>query len=248
MKIHKSIVLAIAVALTGTAITYTAPSYAITVFDPVNYVQNLETKLRAVQSNLNEVQQLQRQLEQLKYMAENTKALAGGDWDVSADTINRLASVLESGQSIALSGKNFESSFKSMFPGYKPDRNYHQQYDRWNQTTQDSVYSAMRAANMQMQGIGNEQQALASLRSAARSTTGQKQALDAANQIALAQIDQLQQLRELMVSQTQIAGSQAAAAAAAEQARRGQVNEVLQYKQTAPKPSGYKACAVPPCA
>jgi P-type conjugative transfer protein TrbJ len=243
-------VVAIGVALAIGAAAVTLPQSASAqwaVFDPTNYVQNYLQQLRAVQSNLNEVRQLQQQLQQLQNMAENTKGLTQGHWDMSSRSIDRLVGVLEAGEGLAVSGKNFESQFKTMFPGYKPDRNYSQQYDRWNRTTRDSVLGAMKVANMQVNGIQSEAQALNMLRSAAQSTTGQKQALDAANQIALASIDQLQQLRELMAAQTQIAGVQAAAAAQAEEARRNVGKDMLKAPEKQRSTGARKACAVPPC-
>lgn len=75
MKIHKSIALALAVAITCAG-TYTSPAAAQwAVFDPTNYVQNYLTQLRAVQSNLNEVRQIQAQLQQYDNMLRNTKSL-----------------------------------------------------------------------------------------------------------------------------------------------------------------------------
>ncbi|KLB61146.1 hypothetical protein XEUV455_23095, partial [Xanthomonas euvesicatoria] len=80
-------------------------------------------------------------------------------------------------------------------------------YDKWNTTTRDSVLGAMNVANLQTTGFKDEQQALAALKQAAGSTSGQKQAMDAANQIALAQVNQMQNLRELMVAQMQAEGT-----------------------------------------
>ncbi|KLA49987.1 TrbJ/VirB5 family protein [Xanthomonas euvesicatoria] len=65
MKIYKTIALAIAVAITGTAATYAPPAAAQwVVVDPTNYVANFMTQLRAVQSNINEVQQIAQQIQQ----------------------------------------------------------------------------------------------------------------------------------------------------------------------------------------
>lgn len=243
-------VLAIAVA-TGTLTTGMVSSFdaaAMTVFDPTNYTQNFMTQLRAVQSNVNELQQLQRQLEQLKYMAENTKSLVKGDWDTGADAIGRLSSVLAQGQALAVSGQNFSQQFKATFPGFKSEKNFGESYAKWNQTTRDSVMSAMQVANMQMTGIRNEQDALEALRAAANSTTGQKQSIDVANQVALNQIRQMQGLRELMVAQMQAEGTHIAAQTQTEATKQGAIREVGKYhdprKDYKPNPN---LCGVPPC-
>lgn len=248
MKAHKILTLAIAVAIGGVAVTHVPQASAQwAVFDPTNFVQNFLQQLRAVQSNLNEVKQLQHQIEQLRYEAENIKGLAGGRWDVGADSISRLERLLDEGEALAVSGRNFEGQFKQVFPAYKPEQDYRASYDKWSRTRKDSIFGAMRVANLQMTGIQDEQQALASLRSAARSTNGQKQALDAANQIALAQVAQMQQLRELMLAQAQSAGAQAAVAAQEAEAKRGVQREALKYRDPREGYKPQKVCAVPPC-
>jgi P-type conjugative transfer protein TrbJ len=227
MKTIKTITVAIGLSV-GTML-YTSPAAAQwVVVDPTNYIANFMTQLRAVQSNINEVQQIQQQLQQIKYMAENSKNLSGGDWGGAVDAIGRLGSVLQQGQAIAVSGKNFEQTFKAKFPGYIAGADYNATYADWNQTTLDSVMGAMRVANLQTSGIANERQALASLRSAASSTGGQKQALDAANQIALAQVEQMQQLRELMTAQLQAQGSYMAATEQEKAADRSKLDQSLQ--------------------
>lgn len=247
-RLTTAIVIGLAVALGGgiTVASQDAAAQTVT-FDPTNFTQNFLQQLRAVQSNANELKQLQRQLEQLRYEAENIKGLAGGNWEVGIESISRLETLLEQGEALAVSGRDFEDQFKQSFPGYKPDKNYRGAFDQWSRTTKDSIFSSMRVANLQMQGIADEQQALASLRRAARTTTGQKQALDAANQIALAQVNQMQQLRELMVAQNQSAGAQAAAAAQQAETKRGVQRDALKYQDPSQGYKPKKVCAVPPC-
>lgn len=231
MPTPKTLALALALAIAGAAVTHTPPAAAQwVVVDPTNYVQNFMTQVRALQSNVNEVQQIQRQLEQLQYMAENTKSLAQGDWDTGADAIGRLAEVLAAGQALAVSGQDFDRQFRTMFPGYSSQQDYSASYAKWNQTTRDSVMGAMRVANLQMTGIHDEQAALAALQAAAGSTTGQKQAIDAANQIAMAQVRQMQGLRELMVAQMQAEGTHIAAQAQAREAHDASIREATRYR------------------
>jgi len=216
------------------------------VFDPTNYIQNFMTQLRAVQSNANEAMQLARQLDQLRYMAQNTEALAGGNWDLSLESIDRLGSLLESGQSLAVSAGDFDRLFRQQYPDYDPGANYGDQYNQWLNGSRDSILGAMRVANMQVQGVNDERQAMTALRQAARSTTGQKAALDAANQIALAQVDQMQKLRGLMIAQQQATGSYMAAVGQTDATRRAAEREATRAPQLQ-RASGKRLCAVPPC-
>ncbi|WP_152667111.1 P-type conjugative transfer protein TrbJ, partial [Xanthomonas euvesicatoria] len=169
-------------------------------------------------------------LQQVKYMAENSKSLSQGDWDRGADNIGRLANLLQTGNSLAVSGKDYARQFQTMFPGYKAEKDFSGSYDKWNTTTRDSVLGAMNVANLQTTGFKDEQQALAALKQAAGSTSGQKQAMDAANQIALAQVNQMQNLRELMVAQMQAEGTYIASQTQAAQAKESSIRDATKYR------------------
>lgn len=235
------------IAAGGLVVSPTASAQWVVV-DPTNYVANFMTQLRAVQSNVNEARQIQQQLEQIRVMAQNTKSLKQLDWDMAANAMTRLSKVMAEGQGLALAGKDFNKQFQTMFPGYKSERDFGASYDKWNQSTRDSVLGAMRVANMQVTGINDEQDALERLRSAVLSTDGQKEAVDAGNQIALNQVRQMQSLRELMVAQMQAEGTHIASQTQAEETRRGAVKEAAKYHDPRKnyQPKG-NACMVPPC-
>jgi len=231
MKIHKSIALAIAVVVTGAAVTHSPPAAAQwVVFDPTNYVQNFLQQLRAVQSNVNEVRQIQAQLQQYDNMLRNTKSLDVRDLNGAIDALGRLDRVIGDGKSLAVTASDYEKAFKARFPGYQPTTNYSENYREWSDTSRDSVLGALRVANLQMRGAPTEEQALASLRSVVASADGQKAAVDAGNQIALAQITQLQQLRELMVAQMQATGTHMAAEQQAEASKEASIREATKYR------------------
>ncbi|BDU15386.1 P-type conjugative transfer protein TrbJ [Lysobacter auxotrophicus] len=231
MKIHKSIALALAVATTGTGITYT-PSAAAqwAVFDPTNYVQNYLTQLRAVQSNVNEVRQIQAQLQQYDNMLRNTKSLDVRDLGTAIEALSRLDRVIGEGKSLAVTASNYDEAFKARFPGYQTTTNYSENYREWSDTSRDSVLGALRVANLQVRAAMSEEEALESLRAAVTSADGQKAAVDAGNQIALAQITQLQQLRELMVAQMQASGTYMAAQQQMEASKAASVREATKYR------------------
>ncbi|WP_152668383.1 hypothetical protein, partial [Xanthomonas euvesicatoria] len=65
-------------------------------------------------------------------MAENSKSLSQGDWDRGADNIGRLANLLQTGNSLAVSGKDYARQFQTMFPGYKAEKDFSGSYDKWN--------------------------------------------------------------------------------------------------------------------
>lgn len=241
--------LALAIAVGGaTSVASFQAQAQFVVVDPTNYVQNFMTQLRAVQSNVNEVKQIQQQIEAYKNMVRNTESLLHGDIDSLDDAIYRLGNVLDHGKSLSVGAQDFQRKFQTMFPGYQPGRDFHSAYSEWNTTTRDSVLGAMRVAQAQVQGVHDENTAIAELRSAVHRADGQKAAIDAANQIALNQVRQMQGLRELMVAQMQAEGTYMAAQAQEAEARRGVEREMTRYHD----PRGgvdpkKKTCFVPPC-
>lgn len=231
MTTYKSIVLAAAVAIiTGTIIYAPSLTAQQAVFDPTNFIQNFLQQLRAVQSNANEVRQIQAQLQQYEIMLRNTKGLDARDLSTAIDAINRLDRVIGEGKSLAITASDYEKAFKARFPGYQATKNYSDSYREWSDTSRDSVLGALRVANMQARGATTEEQGLASLRAAVRSADGQKAAVDAGNQIALAQITQLQQLRELMVAQMQATGTYMAAQQQAEASKEASIRDATKYR------------------
>lgn len=231
MKIHQSLALTLATAITGACIIYIPPAAAQwAVFDPTNYVQNYLTQLRAVQSNVNEVRQIQAQLQQYDNMLRNTKSLDVRDLDTAIDALSRLDRVIGEGKSLAVTASDYDKAFKARFPGYQATTNYSESFREWSETSRDSVLGALRVVSVQARGAMTEEQALASLRSAVASADGQKAAVDAGNQIALAQITQLQQLRELMVAQMQASGTYMAAQQQAEASKEASIRKATEYR------------------
>lgn len=228
--------LAVALGTIALATTFNARAQFVVV-DPTNYIQNFMTQLRAVQSNLNEAKQIATEIQQLKTMAQNTASLTGGNWKQSNDVLNRLDGLMQQGEAIAVSAEDYDAVFRSRFPSYKPKKNYAESYRKWSETSRDSVFGAMRVANIQVKGMNSEDQAMDALRSAASSSTGQKAALDAGNQIAMAQINQMQQLRELMVAQMQSQGTHIAAQEHAKATKAASIQDATRFKSVR---DGYK--------
>ena len=230
MRFSNILSIAAFVALTGLSFASATSSYATTVFDPTNFIQNFMQQLRGVQSNINEAKQLQAQLQQYQNMLKNTQSLDVSDLPSAIDALSRLDRVISDGRSLAVTAGDYESAFKARFPGFQPGTSYSEGYRQWSATTRDSILGAMRVANLQAKGAMSEENALSTLRSAVRSADGQKAAVDAGNQIALAQISQLQQLRELMLAQMQATGTYMAANQQAEESRESSIREASKYR------------------
>ncbi len=214
----------------GLATSASPRAHATTVFDPTNFIQNFMQQLRGVQSNINEAKQLQAQLQQYQNMLRNTQSLNVDDLPSAIDALSRLDRVVREGKSLAVSAGDYEAAFKARFPGFQPGTSFSEGYRQWSATSRDSILGAMRVANLQARSAETEEDALASLRAAVSSADGQKAAVDAGNQIALAQISQLQQLRELMLAQMQATGTYMAASQQTEESRESSIRAASKYR------------------
>lgn len=230
MRLMKLAAFVVLISSVGAAITASPGAHATTVFDPTNFVQNFMQQLRGVQSNINETEQLQAQLQQYQNMLRNTQSLNVEDLPSAIDALSRLDRVIKEGKSLAVSAGDYEVAFKARFPGFQPGASFSEGYREWSATSRDSILGAMRVANLQARGARSEEEALASLKSAVRSADGQKAAVDAGNQSALAQISQLQQLRELMLAQMQATGTYMAANQQTDESRESSIREASKYR------------------
>jgi P-type conjugative transfer protein TrbJ len=243
MKNRLKIALRVAlIAITSVSVTGTAfAQWAV--IDGTNLSQNILTAARSLQSNINQAQQIAYQLQMYKNMLQNTAALPQQVWADASNTLNQLANVVQTGQSLSYSAANVNSQFQSLFPGYKTQTNYGTSYQQWSQTALDSMRGALSAAGVQNANYANEEQSIAGLRVAASGALGQKAAIDAGNQIAFAQVAQLQELRQLMMAQMQSQTAYQAQQVQSQAASEAAMQSALQYKDVM---QGYKPQAVQP--
>lgn len=206
--------LAAALALGIGAVALENAHAQMAVVDPINYIPNYLTTLQTLESNVNEARQIAEQIRQYENMLQNTASLPSSVWNDARGTLDQLSSVVQSGQAIAYSMKNMDSTFRTRFPGYKVlGADPQKSYEEWSTTSLDSIRGAMNAANLQSNDIRDEGDAIARLKQQADGSQGQKAALDAANQIAIMQIQQQQKLRQLTMAQMQAQGGYMAAQA-----------------------------------
>jgi type IV secretion system protein TrbJ len=213
----------------GTIATPTAHAQ-MAVVDPINYIPNYLTGLQTLQSNINEARAIAESIRQYQLMLQNTSSLPSNVWNDARGTLDQLSNVVQSGQSIAYSMKNMDSTFRSRFPGYKVvGADPQKSYEEWSTTSLDSIRGAMNAANMQSNDFQDEGEAIERLKQQADSSQGQKSALDAANRIAIMQIQQQQKLRQLTMAQMQAQGTYMAATAQKDATEDATVRSATRY-------------------
>lgn len=196
----------------------------IPVIDGSNLTQNIVTAFQQVAAVQKQIQQYQTQLQQYENMLQNTVAPAAYIWDQANSVINKLMAA----QDTLTYYKNQAGSIDAYLSRYQ-DVNYYRSSPCFTtagcsssqlqavQTAQANNSQALKSANdavlksvdQQQQTLVSDAATLQNLQSQASGAQGQMQALQAANQLASAQTNQLLQIRGMLAAQAAAAATQA---------------------------------------
>ena len=201
----------------------------IPVIDGTNVVQTTISAVNNVQAVAKQIQQYQTQLQQYENMLQNTVAPAAYIWDQANSTINKLLQAQDTHNYY----KNQAGSLATYLKRYQ-DVNYYRSLPCFNSNVDctASEISALREAEQnssearkkandavfkaideQQDTLQSDADNLADLQSQATGAQGQMEAIQAANQLASAQTNQLLQIRSLLVAQQNAAATLAQAQA-----------------------------------
>ena len=214
----------------------------IPVFDGANMVQTTISALQNVAAVAKQVQQYQTQLQQYQNMLQNTLTPSNYIWDQASQTISNLLSA----QDTLSYYKQQIGSLSQYLDQYK-DLNYYLNSSYFSSqggsatdrqailTANSNAYEARKKANdavlmnvdQQQTALVNDASNLQRLQQQATGVQGQLEAIQAANQFASAQNNQLLQIRSILIAQQNaeatrqqaIADKEAQQAAAAQQIR-----------------------------
>lgn len=214
----------------------------IPVFDGANMIQTTISALQNVAAVTKQVQQYQTQLQQYQNMLQNTLTPSNYIWDQASQTISSLLSA----QDTLSYYKQQIGSISQYLDQYK-DLNYYLNSSYFSPqggsatdrqailTANSNAYEARKKANdavlmnvdQQQTALVNDASNLQRLQQQATGVQGQLEAIQAANQFASAQNNQLLQIRSILIAQQNaeatrqqaIADKEAQQAAAAQQIR-----------------------------
>ena len=214
----------------------TAPAHAIfgmgdIVYDPSNFAQNITTAISEVTQELKQVEQYTTQLrelmtakQQLDDMVQNSKQLTKFSWDDAQGTITQLLGITNTIDNY----KNQLGSFDSFLGQFQLIDYYRNlpcigansctvadlaklaEVDRLSSEARKKANDALFRGIDQQQTLQKDSAHLRELQQAAQSSTGRLQALQAANELASEQTNQLLQIRGLLVAQQNALATQMA--------------------------------------
>ncbi|MBF4003032.1 P-type conjugative transfer protein TrbJ [Burkholderia pseudomallei] len=209
----------------GITAAFGGPVHAgIPVIDATNVVQTTISAMQNVAAVAKQIQQYETQLQQYQNMLQNTLAPAAYVWDQANQTISKLLQA----QDTLNYYKNQAGSIDGYLSRYQ-DVAYYRSSPCFTSTgctdaqrqalldAQANGSEAQKKANdAVLKGVDQQQQTLSTdaanlrlLQSQATSAQGQMQALQAANQLASAQTNQLLQIRGMLAAQATAAATRA---------------------------------------
>ena len=178
---------------------------ALTVFDPLNYQENVLSALRALEQINNQVRQLQAQAQMILRLDQNLQRLGGTIAPDLQRTLSDLHARLRDGEGLALTLRQTEERYAALFPkeltaSLSSDEILRAVKSRW-----DEEYASLRrSALLQGQiadGIGSDSRLLDDALMRSRNATGALEVAQAGNELSSLGIKQALNLQGLLATQ-----------------------------------------------
>lgn len=187
----------------------------------------IANNMQLMLSYIEQVQQTIQQINMYQAMLKNLEKLNGTEllnstardlWRTKnmTQSLDNLEFAIIGGQRVAFIQSSVEAQFKQLYPGYANSQaekktDYQAAYANWSDNTHEAVKQSLQLSGVQAENFRNETDLANELNKASQSAEGQLQAIQAGNQIAVAMLVQLQQLRlietqQLKAQQTFLAG------------------------------------------
>ncbi|MCC8448590.1 P-type conjugative transfer protein TrbJ [Xanthomonas translucens] len=193
-----------------------APAYAIYCANCSTFYQQMFEYAEAVNTQLNTAQQLATQIKQYQDMVTQGVSLPNSMFGSIAADLQSVASVYTKSEALGRQVQNMDSQFNTQFPGFESYLNQaanstevpaRDRYQKWSEQGRDNVKAAMEAANLNTGTFESEDAQLARMVSRSQSAAGRMQAIQAGNEIASQNVQQLQKLRDLIATQINMQGN-----------------------------------------
>lgn len=150
-----------------------------------------------------------------------------------ASDLRDVVSVYNKSQSLGRQIQDMDSQFNNQFPGFlsylngaenPADLMPEERYTNWSEQGRDNVKTAIEAANLNTSTFESEDTKLDNMVARSQSASGRMQAIQAGNEIASQNVQQLQKLRDLLAAQINMQGNYMA-----QQGDRKAMNETTEH-------------------
>lgn len=174
---------------------------AYALFSPYEYLNYLQD----AQTALNTARQVESELKMLQYQVQNSGRVSDYQWRNTMQLMQQLDQVSQQGQALSYSASQLDNQFRQKYPNYNQapygKTNYQEAYTHWNASTLDTIQNSMQSTGMMANNLQNEQQYLAQLQRQGQTAQGRMQALQVSTELSAEQVNQMQALKRIMMTQ-----------------------------------------------
>lgn len=161
-----------------------------------------------------QVQQYKNQFQSYKMMLQNIGKLSPQQWNEFSKSVIGLKNSVNYGEGINFAATSYNSDFHKLFKGYDKylagakdgSLNFSNTYKQLNKSTRDTVSGALTNLGLQAKDMENDEDTMKQLQKLSLSASGQKSAIQAANEIALHQTHTLKKLQQTIMTQANMQG------------------------------------------
>lgn len=182
--------------------------------EPTQILNNIQLTASYAQQAQQTVTQINQYETMLRNLMNSTPSellgqAAGALWNDNnmTQTFKNLSTIVQGGQKIAYTLQNTDQLFHNLHPGYGSAFDFQNGYRNWSDNTLNSVQNALSLMNAHASNFANEQTMIKELQTRSQSAVGQLQVLQSGNDIGVAMIGQMQELRQLQAAQIQQQGA-----------------------------------------
>ncbi len=172
----------------------------------------LANNLQLADQLARQVQLVQQSIRQSENLLLNTTGLKAFAFGNAVNDLRQVTSLLGQAKSLSFTSAGLDGQFAQKYKNYNVyvsqklnAEGLDQKYQQWSEDTNSSVLTTLKAANLQStQMEGDEETLFKQLEDMSTTAEGRMQAIQVANQIAIAAARQTQKLRQLMLVQLQL--------------------------------------------
>ncbi|KAB0774982.1 P-type conjugative transfer protein TrbJ [Pseudomonas aeruginosa] len=192
------------------------PAYAIYCSNCSTFYQQMFEYAEQVNTALNTAEQLQTQIQQYQNMLTQGSGLPNSMFGSIAADLKSVVNIYQRSQALGRQFQNMDAQFNTAYPGFEDylaqsatsgEVQTRDRYERWSEQGRDNIRSALGAANTNTSTFESEDAQLERMMARSQNATGRMQAIQAGNEIASQNVQQLQKLRDLVATQINMQGN-----------------------------------------
>lgn len=162
--------------------------------------------------------QLEEQIKQYQNMVTQGMSLPNSMFSSVTGDLQRVVNLYNQSQSLGRQVQDMDTAFNTQFPDFQTylqaasnkesaSQMMPQRYQKWADQGRDNVKTSLEAANLNTSTFQSEDTRLAQMVARSQSAAGRMQAIQAGNEIAAQNVQQLQKLRDLLATQINMQGN-----------------------------------------